>query len=143
MTLTHTGYASPVSAAGDFRKLTQLVLMSALKQAGTTVFEPVNQFELEVPIDATSAVLTNLVACGATPQTPAARDATYVIEGTIPARTVPEFGQKLPGLSQGEGIVLTRFHSFRPVTGPTPTRRRTDNNPLDGRQYLLHALGRI
>jgi ribosomal protection tetracycline resistance protein len=143
VTLTHTGYASPVSTAGDFRKLTPLVLMNALKKAGTTVFEPVNQFELQVPIDNTSAVLTTLVECGATPETPTARGATYVIEGTIPARTVQEFEQKLPGLSQGEGILLTRFHSYRPVTGPTPTRRRTDNNPLDSRQYLLHALGRI
>lgn len=133
VTLTRTGYASPVSAVGDFRKLTPLVLMNALKKAGTTVFEPVNQFELEVPIDSTSAVLTNLVECHATPETPTARGATYVIKGTIPARTVPEFEQKLPGLSQGEGILITRFHSYRPVTGPVPTRRRPDNNPLDSR----------
>jgi ribosomal protection tetracycline resistance protein len=117
--------------------------MNALKQAGTRVFEPVNQFEVELPIDSTSAVLTNLVECGATSATTTARGATSLIQGTIPARNVPAFEQKLPGLSQGEGILLTRFHSFRPVTGPTPTRRRTGNNPLDGREYLLHALGRI
>lgn len=48
VTLTRTGFASPVSAAGDFRKLTPLVLMNALRQAGTQVLEPVSGFELEV-----------------------------------------------------------------------------------------------
>ena len=32
VTLTHTGYASPVTTASDFRNLTPLVLMDALKQ---------------------------------------------------------------------------------------------------------------
>ncbi len=143
VTLTHTGFASPVSAAGDFRKLTPLVLMNALKQAGTRVSEPVNAFELEVPDHCTSAVLTGLLECGALPGTPTARGRTCLIEGTIPARNVRDFEQQLPGLSQGEGILLVRFHEFRPVTGSPPVRRRTGINPLDAKEYMLHVLGRI
>ena len=43
VTLTHTGYASPVTTASDFRNLTPLVLMDALKQAETCVYEPVKR----------------------------------------------------------------------------------------------------
>jgi ribosomal protection tetracycline resistance protein len=40
ITLTHTGYWSPVTVGGDFRDLTPLVLMAALHAAGTVVCEP-------------------------------------------------------------------------------------------------------
>jgi ribosomal protection tetracycline resistance protein len=43
VTLTHTAYFSPVRAAGDFRKMTPLVLMTALREAGTRVYEPVHR----------------------------------------------------------------------------------------------------
>ncbi|MBT2408580.1 MULTISPECIES: translation factor GTPase family protein [unclassified Streptomyces] len=143
VTLTRTGYASPVSAAGDFRKVTPLVLMDALKQAGTQVFEPVNRFELEVPAENISTALLNLVECGATPETTKAYGSTCLVDGTIPARTVQEFEQRLPGLSQGEGILSTRLDSFQPAPGPAPARRRTDTNPMDRKEYLLRVFGRI
>ena len=59
VTLTHSGFTPPPpsgwskwsSSAGDFRDLTPLVLMSALRQAGTRVYEPVHRFHLEAPAD--------------------------------------------------------------------------------------------
>ncbi|CAM5634326.1 CtcC OS=Kitasatospora aureofaciens OX=1894 GN=ctcC PE=4 SV=1 [Kitasatospora aureofaciens] len=143
VTLTRSGFASPVSAAGDFRKLTPLVLMNALKQAGTQVYEPVNRFELEVPGENASAALLSLVECGATPESTRGLGSSCLVEGTIPARTVQEFEQRLPGLSQGQGVLVTRFHSFQPVVGAAPRRRRTDLNPVDRSEYMLRAFGRI
>ena len=49
VTLTHAGFWSPVSAAGDFRKLTPLVLMQALANAGTEVCEPVEELDARYP----------------------------------------------------------------------------------------------
>ncbi|HWD80238.1 MAG TPA: translation factor GTPase family protein, partial [Kribbella sp.] len=49
--LTHTAYWSPVTVAADFRRLVPLVLMQAIADAGTTVLEPLNHFELDVPPD--------------------------------------------------------------------------------------------
>ena len=40
VTMTDCGYASPDTSAADFRRLTQLVLMTALDRAGTWVCEP-------------------------------------------------------------------------------------------------------
>ena len=69
VTLTHAGFSSVVSTAGDFRKLTPLVLMQALQAAGTEVCEPVEELELEIPEDTFGAGLRRAGA------TPAARSA--------------------------------------------------------------------
>ena len=52
------------STAGEFRNLTSLALLSALKQAGTTVYEPNDRFHLEIPADTLGSVLTTLSFCG-------------------------------------------------------------------------------
>ena len=55
-----------VSTAGDFRKLTPLVLMQALLDAGTEVCEPVEELELEIPEDTFGAVCGALLNARAT-----------------------------------------------------------------------------
>ncbi|MFM5955653.1 MAG: hypothetical protein ACKOQ2_00565, partial [Dolichospermum sp.] len=45
--ITNAGYDSFASDGGDFRGLTPVLLQKALKQAGTEVYEPINDFELE------------------------------------------------------------------------------------------------
>ena len=49
VTMTDCGYASPYTSAADFRRLTQLVLMTALDRAGTWVCEPMAELALEMP----------------------------------------------------------------------------------------------
>ena len=45
------GYRAPGTKAADFRKLMPLVLMSALRQAGTVVCEPMHRYHLEIPAE--------------------------------------------------------------------------------------------
>ena len=66
VTLTKVGYQAPLSTAGDFRGLTPLVLMRALKEAGTRVHEPCQTVEIELPADTLSAVLGVLAGSGRT-----------------------------------------------------------------------------
>ncbi|WP_268961222.1 hypothetical protein [Nonomuraea cypriaca] len=35
------------------------------------------------------------------------------------------------------------FDGYRPVRGPIPRRPRTDQNPLDRKEYLLHVVRRV
>jgi len=35
------------------------------------------------------------------------------------------------------------FERYEPVRGAPPSRPRTDQNPLDRKEYLLHVLRRI
>ncbi|MEJ7837638.1 MAG: translation factor GTPase family protein, partial [Thermomicrobiales bacterium] len=62
VTVTQTAYSSPSTVAADFRGLTPLVVMDALRIAGTDVLEPVLAFELQVPTDVLGRVLPVLVS---------------------------------------------------------------------------------
>ncbi len=141
VTLTHSGYVSPDSSASDFRKLTPLVLMSALKQAGTVVCEPLYRFHLELPNDTFGPTLAALARLRAVPQASAMPGSLYVLEGEVPAVRVHEFQQQLPGLTHGEGVLECAFSRYEPVRGPFPTRPRTDHNPLNRKAYLMHIMG--
>jgi ribosomal protection tetracycline resistance protein len=139
VTMTHSGYLSPGSKARDFRKLTPLVLMSALKQAGTRVFEPVHRFHLEIPPDALGPILPALSRLGAVPEAPAMRESSCTLEGEIAAARVHELQLLLPAVTRGEGVVDCVFDRYEPVRGEIPTRPRTDHNPLNRKEYLMHV----
>nr|WP_237742763.1 TetM/TetW/TetO/TetS family tetracycline resistance ribosomal protection protein [Actinopolymorpha alba] len=140
VTLTHSGYMSPETTSGDFRKLAPLVLMSALKEAGTIVCEPMHEFALEFPADTLPAVLAVLARLRAQPQTPDVRGRVGTLEGEIPASQVYALQQQVPGVTRGEGVLETTFHRYQPVRGEFPTRPRTDLNPLNRKEYLRHVL---
>ncbi|NEA31961.1 TetM/TetW/TetO/TetS family tetracycline resistance ribosomal protection protein [Streptomyces sp. SID13031] len=113
--LIRTQYSSPVTVAGDFRKLVPLVLIQALQEAGTRVHEPVDSFELELPPDAVSSVIAKLVEAGATLESTEIRTERAVLTGLIPVGRVYAFEAQLPGLTHGEGILLTTFSGYHPV----------------------------
>jgi ribosomal protection tetracycline resistance protein len=153
--LTHSGYwprqsrrggtfdRRISSTASDFRDLTPLVLMTALERAGTVVHEPIHRFRLEAPAQALGALLPALGALRAVPDPPVRNGPWCTFEGDLPAGNIHRLRQRLPGLTGGEGVVETTFDRYAPVAGPIPTRPRTDHNPLDRREYLLHVAKRM
>ncbi|MFN8492504.1 MAG: translation factor GTPase family protein [Caldilineaceae bacterium] len=143
VTMTHSGYSSVASTAGDFRLLTPLVLMDALKQAGASVYEPMNHFHLELPADTFGRMLPTLAQLRAVPQTPTLRDSICLVEGEIPAAHVHELQQQLPALTRGEGVLESAFDHYEPMKGTPPTRPRWDHNPLNRKEYLLHVVRRV
>jgi ribosomal protection tetracycline resistance protein len=155
VTMTHSGYAprqshahqgfnkSMSSTGYDFRGLTPLVLMRAMERAGTTVYEPMHRFQLEIPADTYGTMLPVLAGLRAVPRTPAPRGSSYLIEGEIPAARVHELQQQLPGLTRGEGVLECEFDHYQPVRGRPPTRPRSDHNPLNRKEYLLHVTRRV
>lgn len=143
VTMTASGYAAPASQARDFRLLTPLVLMDALREAGTEVCEPIQRFHLELPADTYGAVTPLLARLGAVVQLSTARGGSSLLQGTIRAVNVHELRQQLPAATRGEGMLECEFDSYRPVTGPIPTRPRSDLNPLNRKEYLLHVLRRV
>lgn len=124
VTLTHSGYWAPVSSAGDFRRLTAIVLRGALERAGTTVCAPVSEFEVEIPAGAMSQVLHRLATTGATPEEPVLGTSRCRLTGVMPTDQLNVFEQRLPALTQGEGVFFSRPAGFRETVGPPPIRRR-------------------
>jgi ribosomal protection tetracycline resistance protein len=155
VSMTHSGYwprqshahgtfdKSMSSTAGDFRNLTPLVLMSALKQAGTRVYEPVHRFHLEIPADTLGLVFPVLALLHAAARAPATQDSLCLLEGDIPAARLHELQRQLPALTRGEGVLEWAFDHYRPVRGPAPARARSDHNPLSREEYLLHVVRRV
>ncbi|PEN49403.1 elongation factor G [Bacillus wiedmannii] len=140
VTLTHTGYASPVTTASDFRNLTPLVLMDALKQAETYVYEPVNEFELTVPEQAISTAMYKLAAIPATFREPILSNNSYQLTGSLPVAKTENFKRMLHSFTEGESIFTTKPSGYTKLKAPFPTRKRVDNNPLNRKDYLLHVL---
>ena len=133
VTLTQTGYfprqshahahfdKSMSSTGTDFRQLTPLVLMAALRQAGTRVCEPVHRFRLELPAETLAATLAMLAEVRAVPYETTPQGASFVLEGDVPAAQVYPLTRLLPGVTHGEGLVDTSFHHYRPLSA---VRRR-------------------
>jgi ribosomal protection tetracycline resistance protein len=117
--------------------------MSALKQAGTRVYEPIHRFRLEIPADAVGLILPALVRLRADPAPPAVRGSSCLLEGEIPAARVHELQQLLPALSGGESVLECAFGHYQPVRGPIPARPRSDLDPLDRKEYLLRVARRV
>ena len=132
----------PLSGPQDFRKLTPLVVMAALKRAGTVVCEPVHRFRLETPADTLTGLLPVLARLHAVPAVAATRDSWCTLEGDIPVTRVHELRQQIPPLTRGEGVMESSFDRYEPVRGPVPTRPRTDDNPLNREEYLHRVLRR-
>ncbi|MGX1273850.1 GTP-binding protein [Streptomyces phaeoluteigriseus] len=140
----HQGFDKSMSSTGhDFRGLTPLVLTEALRRAGTRVHEPMHRFRIEAPADTLGALLPVLAALRAVPRSTRTRGALCVLEGAVPAARVHALGQRLPGLTRGEGELESAFDHYAPVVhGTVPERPRTDHNPLDRKEYLLNLAGR-
>ncbi len=134
----HQGFNKATSSTGeDFRKLTPLVLMSALQQAGTVVCEPIHRFRLDFPADTLAVIFSGLTRLGAVAGTPALGDSWARLEGEIPAARMHELQRSLGSLTRGEGVLELSFDHYEPVADPAPKRSRTDVNPLNREEYLL------
>lgn len=137
VTVVRSGYQAPNTTAADFRRLTPVVLMRALAEAGTAVCEPLALARVEVPVETVGPVLSVLGRAGATVtgQTPDGELVT--VTALLPATAVPLVQRQLPGTTSGEGSIETDFGGYRPVTdGPVPERDRTTPDPRNLDEYL-------
>ena len=116
----------------DYRRLTPLVLMQALADAGTVVCEPIVRVELELPQRAVGAVLAAVSRLGGVGEAAAAHRAV----ARLPADRVRDLQRQLPGLTSGEGVLEAHPGGYRAVQGDPPTRPRTKPSPLNRKDYL-------
>ena len=141
VTMTDCDYQAPPrkwpgTTLSDYRDLTPLVVMAALEQAGTTVCEPILDFRLEFPADVLSPMMAVLSELHAHPGPPAVHGSTCTIKGVIRAARQHDLQSRLPDMTRGEGVLDFTFAGYLPVEGPTPSRPRTDRNPLNRTDYL-------
>ena len=139
VTLTRTGFSSPVSTAADFRKLTPLVLMAALHKAGSEVCEPYEELLLDIPEDTFGAVCSELVNARGTIRAVERVGASHRITCDIATAEVRGVEQRLPGLTRGDAGWESRFTGYVPIAGDPPIRNRVGPNPLNRAHYLAEV----
>lgn len=144
VTMTHCGFwARPFSAARDFRDVTPHVLMQALAQAGTKVYEPMHQFWVEVPEENFGAVVNFLSSHEAEIEACREGMGLWVIEGRLPLRMLAEVRQRLLSLTGGRASWASYADGDKAVAAnPPPRRARTDGNPFDRAEYMLFLANR-
>lgn len=129
------------STAAEHRSLAPLVLMSALRQAGTKVYEPAHRFCIEGPADKITVMMSLLARLRADTQMPSIQGPSYTLSGKIPASQIYELQQLLPSLTHGEGILECSFERYQPVNGKEPIRSRIGPNLLNRKDYLMSLNG--
>jgi ribosomal protection tetracycline resistance protein len=152
VTMTESNYSSPdgppatrgpLSTAADFRRLTPLVLMQALKRAGAVVCEPTVRVSLEIPTELIAATMSALARLSAAIEPPSLQGKLSIIKAVLPAAQADELQRQLPGLTGGEGVLESSFAGYQPASGDPPSRRRTLPNPLNFNEYMMHLNRRV
>jgi ribosomal protection tetracycline resistance protein len=136
VTMTDCGYLSPTTSPADFRRLTQLVLATALERAGTWVCEPLADLGLEMPASTAPGVLAALGRLGGRVRGQFSANGLTRADAVLPVARVRSLQNQLPGLSMGEGILETRFGGYQPVGDNPPRRPRSSPSPLDRDAWL-------
>ena len=131
----------PTSTAADFRKLTPLVLMQALHNAGTQVCHPISRVRIDAPANSTGGILSALAQLGAAIHAQSVRGDDVAIEADLPTTAAQALHRALPALTNGDGVLESSFAGYQPVRGEPPTRRRTTANPLNRQEYLAALSG--
>ncbi len=117
VTMTDSGYTSPVTSAADFRRLTQLVLMTALERAGTWVCEPLADLALEMPSSTAQGVLGLVGRLGGRVTGQFSANGVTKASAVLPVARVPSLQNRMPGPVDGGG-------DHRDAPGRLPTGRR-------------------
>ena len=136
VTMWDCGYTSPVTSTADFRRLTHLVLMTALQRAGTWVCEPLSEATLEVPSSTAPGVVAALGRLGGRVTGQFSAHGMSTIGAVLPIARVRALQHQLPGLSMGEGVLETRFGGYQPVGRDEPRRPRSGPSPLERDAWL-------
>ena len=142
VTMTDCGYASPVTSAADFRRLTQLVLMTALERAGTWVCEPLSDLSLEMPASSAQGVLAVLGRLGGRVRGQFSANGLSKVQAVLPVAQLRSLQHQLPGLSMGEGILEARPDGYQPIGDNPPKRPRSGPSPLDRDAWLASVTKR-
>jgi ribosomal protection tetracycline resistance protein len=130
------------TTAADFRRLTPLVLMRALEEAGIAVCEPVLRVRIETPTERVGAVLALVTRLGTVVKPPSLHEQISTIVTIMPAARLRYLQRRLPGLTGGEGVIETAFEGYDRVSGPPPRRRRMTPDPPRPRGVPGLARGR-
>lgn len=122
----------------DFRAITPIAVMDALKTAGSILLEPIQEYELNISRDEAGIVIKDLISMRASMEEQSVDGERFIIKGIIPIATSMRYSLKIASLSKGKSSFKTKFVGYKecPVElGKIKSRKTVD--PSDRENYIL------
>jgi ribosomal protection tetracycline resistance protein len=104
--------------------------------ASTEVWEPVEELELDIPEEPFNAVCRALLNAHATIWNVVREETSHCIICLIPTTELRSIEQQLPRPTCADGVWVSSFPRYAPITGDAPAPARSGPNPLSRVHYL-------
>lgn len=138
VTLTGGRSIQLATKPSDFRAVTPIAVMDALKQAGTALLEPIQEYELNISRDEAGVVIKDLISMRASIEEQITVEDRFIIKGIVPVATSLRYSLKIASLSKGRSSFKTKFIGYTECSienGKVRTRKTVD--PSDRENYIL------
>lgn len=99
---------------GDFRESTYRAIRHGLMNAENILLEPWYGFEIEVPVNLTGRILTDIEKMKGRTDAPEALGDTTRITGSAPASEMMDYPDELTSLTRGQGRIGLWFSAYEP-----------------------------
>lgn len=144
ITLTDYEYNSVDSTPKDYRDLTPIALFEALKQVGTKLLWPINEYTLKIPITFMGKAISDLQRMKSTFCDPIVEGDFCTIKGNIPQELLDNYEIKVHEYTSGMGHFETRFSGYEQAPEDINRERpRFKVDPANRGKYLLSKLNTI
>ena len=132
------------SRPSDFTIATHMGIMVGLKNAGTTLLEPMWAFEISAPEEFAGKILYDLTQMRGEFENPETAHGYTTIKGTVPVAAAMDYAVKLTSATGGKGSIGLTFAGYRECPLELGADRpRIGIDPLDTAKFILYARNAI
>ena len=128
----------------DFTLATPLAMRDGLRNAGTTLLEPMLRVMVSAPEEHAGRIIGSFVRMRGEMDAPVTAKGIFTAEARVPAATSLDFPTKLAAMTSGTATLSTRFDGYQACPlelGATTPYRGVD--PNDRSKYILWKRGAI
>ncbi|MBN1251373.1 MAG: TetM/TetW/TetO/TetS family tetracycline resistance ribosomal protection protein [Bacteroidales bacterium] len=134
----HVMHSNP----GDFVVATPMAIMNGLTNCGTTLLEPIFEFEISADEEFLGKIASDLTNMRAEFANPEFENGKFRLKGKIPASTSINYSIKLSSITGGKGKIRFNFSGYKECSDELGEIRAYKGiNPLDQSKWILHARG--
>ncbi len=131
----HTIHTHPL----DFFLATPLAVMDGLRNAGTTLLEPLQTVRLSAAEEFTGKIIGDIIAMRGEFDSPVISNGITTVEATIPVSSSLDYPVKFASMTSGRGVYSSRFSQYKPCPLELgATAKRIGVNPLDRDKWILN-----
>ena len=130
----HTVHTHPL----DFFLATPIAVMDGLRNAGTTLLEPVVEMKLSAGEEYLGKIIGDLIAMRGEFDSPVIQKGQFTLKARVPVSTSLHYSVDLAVLTSGTGFLSARFCGYQECPLELgAVNQRNGTNPLDRAKWIL------